>query len=78
VRLARPSQFQWSHLTRSAAGPSMTVLSRPAGVGADPDNRFHDLGPVFYDTRAGPERRKRATSANSKHSATQSYSHPAA
>jgi transposase len=23
---------------------------------SDPDNRYHDLGPDFYDTRTGPER----------------------
>ena len=26
---------------------------------ADPDARFHDLGPGFYDTRVNPDRRKR-------------------
>jgi transposase len=26
---------------------------------ADPDARFHDLGPDFYDTRIGPDRKKR-------------------
>jgi transposase len=26
---------------------------------ADPDTRFHDLGPGFYDTRINPERAKR-------------------
>lgn len=26
---------------------------------SDPDARFHDLGPDFYDNRIGPERRKR-------------------
>jgi transposase len=26
---------------------------------SDPDARFHDLGPDFYDTRIGPERKKR-------------------
>ena len=26
---------------------------------SDPDARFHDLGPDFYDTRIDPERRKR-------------------
>ena len=26
---------------------------------SDPEARFHDLGPDFYDTRIGPERRKR-------------------
>jgi transposase len=25
---------------------------------SDPDTRFHDLGPEFYDTRIGPERKK--------------------
>jgi transposase len=27
---------------------------------ADPEARFHDLGPGFYDNRTGPERKKRA------------------
>jgi hypothetical protein len=26
---------------------------------SDPEARFHDLGPQFYDTRIGPERKKR-------------------
>jgi hypothetical protein len=26
---------------------------------SDPDARFHDLGPDFYDTRIGPQRKKR-------------------
>ena len=26
---------------------------------SDPEVRFHDLGPDFYDTRIGPERKKR-------------------
>ena len=26
---------------------------------SDPDARFHDLGPDFYDTRIGPDRKKR-------------------
>ena len=26
---------------------------------AEPDTRFHDLGPDFYDTRTSPDRRKR-------------------
>jgi transposase len=26
---------------------------------SDPEARFHDLGPQFYDTRVGPERKKR-------------------
>ena len=26
---------------------------------ADPDARYHDLGADFYDTRLGPERKKR-------------------
>ena len=26
---------------------------------SDPETRFHDLGPDFYDTRIGPERKKR-------------------
>jgi len=26
---------------------------------SDPDARFHDLGPEFYDTRIGPDRKKR-------------------
>ena len=27
---------------------------------SDPQARFHDLGPDFYDTRLGPDRKKRS------------------
>jgi hypothetical protein len=43
---------------------------------ADPDARFHDLGPGFYDTRIDTEHKSATTSASSKPSATPSPSSP--
>jgi hypothetical protein len=43
---------------------------------ADPDARYQDLGPGFYETRVNAERRRRNTSASSKRSATRSPSNP--
>jgi hypothetical protein len=44
---------------------------------SDPDPRFHDLGPDFYDTHIGPERKRLVTtSVNSKPSATRSPWNP--
>jgi transposase len=43
---------------------------------SNPQARFVDLGPDFYDNRTGPERKNVTTSANSKHWATKSPSNP--
>jgi hypothetical protein len=40
----------------------------------DPDSRFHDLGPDFYDRRVTDDRKNATTSASSKPSATPSPS----
>ena len=40
-----------------AVGRSILVIVGP--LLSDPEARFHDLGPQFYDTRIGPERKKR-------------------
>jgi len=44
----------WS---RSAVGRSVLIIIWH--LLSDPDARFHDLGPGFYDTRIDAERRKR-------------------
>jgi transposase len=45
-------------------------------LSSDPQARFVDLGPDFYDNRIGPDERNATTSANSKLWATRSSSSP--